>query len=121
MPAEKYTADQMIRALTETHGMKSAAARALHCSRRTVDRYIDNYPTVREAYEDAREIVLDMAEAALFREIQNGNITAIIFTLKTVGKHRGYVERQELTGADGGAVPLEIVLKQVAARAGADD
>jgi len=24
--------------------------------------------------------------------------------LKTLGKHRGYVERQEVTGADGGAV-----------------
>ena len=36
--------------------------------------------------------------------MRKGNITAIIFTLKTIGKSRGYVERQEVTGADGGAV-----------------
>ena len=33
--------------------------------------------------------------------MQDGNITAIIFTLKTIGKSGGYVERQELSGPDG--------------------
>lgn len=44
---------------------------------------------------------VDSAETALKRQILDGNITAIIFYLKTKGKHRGYVERQELTGANG--------------------
>jgi hypothetical protein len=32
--------------------------------------------------------------------VEAGEIAAIIFRLKTKGKKRGYVERQELTGAD---------------------
>jgi hypothetical protein len=41
--------------------------------------------------------------------IKAGNVTAIIFYLKTQAKDRGYVERQELTGADGGKLQVEYV------------
>ena len=102
--AEKYTANQMIEALREKHGNLSAAARFLGCSRNTISRYIDLYPTVKAVADEERETLIDFAENQLFKQVQDGNITAIIFTLKTIGKHRGYVERQEVTGADGGAI-----------------
>ena len=101
---EKYTAAQIIEALREKHGNLSAASRYLNCSRDTIRRYIDLYPTVKAVADEERETLIDFAENQLFKQVQDGNITAIIFTLKTIGKHRGYVERQELTGADGGAV-----------------
>ncbi len=37
----------------------------------------------------------------LDKGMQEGNMTATIFFLKTQGKSRGYIERQEITGADG--------------------
>ena len=105
--AEKYTANQMIEALREKHGNLSAAARFLGCSRNTISRYIDLYPTVKAVADEERETLIDFAENQLFKQVQDGNITAIIFTLKTIGKSRGYVERQEVTGADGGAVMVK--------------
>jgi len=102
--AEKYTSDKMIKAIREKHGNLSAAARYLGCSRNTIARYIENYPTVKAVYDEERETLIDFAENQLFQQVKDGNITAIIFTLKTIGKHRGYVERQEVTGADGGAI-----------------
>ena len=42
-----------------------------------------------------------MAESQLHKQILDGNTTATIFYLKTKGKKRGYVERQEITGVDG--------------------
>ena len=105
--AEKYTANQMIEALREKHGNLSAAARFLGCSRNTISRYIDLYPTVKAVADEERETLIDFAENQLFKQVQDGNITAIIFTLKTIGKLRGYVERQEVTGADGGAVMVK--------------
>ena len=102
--AEKYTTAKMIEALREKHGNLSAAARFLNCSRNTIARYIDTYPTVKAVADEERETLIDFAENQLFQQVKEGNITAIIFTLKTIGKHRGYVERQEVTGADGGAV-----------------
>ena len=101
---EKYTAAQIIEALREKHGNLSAASRYLNCSRDTIRRYIDLYPTVKAVADEERETLIDFAENQLFQQVKDGNITAIIFTLKTIGKSRGYVERQEVTGADGGAV-----------------
>jgi hypothetical protein len=86
--------------------MLSAAARDLGVSRQTVYNYIEKYVTVREARDEARDTLLDMTEGKLFEAIKRGNIAAIMFTLKTIGKSRGYVERiqQEVTGADGGPI-----------------
>ena len=104
---EKYTAAQIIEALREKHGNLSAASRYLNCSRDTIRRYIDLYPTVKAVADEERETLIDFAENQLFQQVKDGNITAIIFTLKTIGKHRGYVERQEVTGADGGAIIVD--------------
>ena len=105
--AEKYTSDKMIKAIREKHGNLSAAARYLGCSRNTIARYIENYPTVKAVYDEERETLIDFAENQLFQQVKDGNITAIIFTLKTIGKSRGYVERQEVTGANGGAIIVD--------------
>ena len=104
---EKFTANQIINALREKHGNLSAAARYLGCDRHTISRYISLYPSVKSVADEERETLIDFAENQLFKQVQDGNITAIIFTLKTIGKHRGYVERQEVTGADGGAVVVK--------------
>jgi len=45
--------------------------------------------------EAARQSIVDDAEDGLRSKVLKGDITAIIFTLKTIGKERGYVERVE--------------------------
>ncbi len=56
--AEKYTSDKMIKAIREKHGNLSAAARYLGCSRNTIARYIENYPTVKAVDVTGGEPVL---------------------------------------------------------------
>ena len=46
-------------------------------------------------------IALDFVESQLFKNIKEGKTSEMIFYLKTKGKKRGYIERQEITGADG--------------------
>ena len=41
------------------------------------------------------ESSVDLAESKLIEAIKDGNLTAIIFFLKTQGKSRGYSERSE--------------------------
>lgn len=102
--AEKFTADEVAKAITEASGILTAAARILGCSRTTVHRYVNQYATVKAAYEEANESMIDFAEQQLFKNIKAGKEASIFFFLKTKAKHRGYVERAELTGKDGGAI-----------------
>ena len=106
-----HTAEEVANAIRDANGMVSAAARKLDVDRTTVYRYINKYVTVKNALDEARESLLDMTEAQLFKAVQGGNVTAIMFTLKTIGKDRGYVERSqhEVSGADGREIVFRVI------------
>ena len=91
----KFTEARMGQALTEAYGVIETAARRLSCSRKTVYEYLKRYPALDEVLSEARESALDFAESKLMAAIEDGNLTAIIFFLKTRGKSRGYSERTE--------------------------
>jgi transposase-like protein len=91
----RLTVGQIDNALRASSGNVAHTARQLGVSRSTLYRRINESSTLQEALADAREELVDIAESALRQEIESGNITAIIFTLKTLGKGRGYVERQQ--------------------------
>lgn len=103
---KRYTAQQVIDALEKAQGYVSKAASILGCSSQTVYNYRDEYKTVKEAWDGIRERRHDFVENALHNAIKEGNVTAIIFYLKTQAKQRGYVERQEVTGAGGASIVL---------------
>lgn len=107
---EKFTPDEIIQAIEKSeYGKPSEIADALGCSDRTIYNYIKRYETVKSAIGLRKERQKDYVEGKLFSEIKKGNITAIIFYLKTQAKDRGYVERQEVTGAD--SSPIELIVK----------
>ncbi|MDD5501608.1 MAG: hypothetical protein PHH57_08045 [Candidatus Omnitrophica bacterium] len=100
------TAARIIKALEETQGLLTAAAKRAGVSYSTIKRYVADYPSVAQAKEEAQERLLDFAEGKLYQKIKDGDTASLIFYLKTQGKKRGYVERVENTGKDGG--PIEI-------------
>ena len=59
---------------------------------------------------EARENTLDFVESKLMKAIDDGNLTAIIFFLKTRGKSRGYSERSEFGRASDGE-PVQVTFK----------
>jgi hypothetical protein len=105
----RYTAAQVAEALTETKGMLFIAAQRLGCSHETVRKYCKQYPSVQAARDAQRGIMIDTSELKLWQAIQNGEAWAITLALKTLGKDRGYVERQEVTGQDNGPLMLKVV------------
>lgn len=112
MAKQRYTATQVADTLQESNGLVGVAAERLGCTRRTVQRYIERYETVAQARDDARDNLTDTVEGKLIEKIKGGDTTAIIFYLKTQAKNRGYVERQEVTGAEGkppAVIGIEII------------
>jgi hypothetical protein len=98
------TAEQMIDAIHKARGFISTAAQFCGVSRQTFYTYLRKYATVQQALEDAREKNHDFVESKLMKAIDDGNVTAMIFYLKTQCKKRGYIERTEFTGRDGGPI-----------------
>lgn len=101
------TAKRIIEALAETNGLLTLAAKKAGVSYTTINRYVHDFPSVKDAAQQAREGMLDFAESKLYSAINEGNMTAIIFYLKTQGKSRGYIERLEQTGAGGEPIKHE--------------
>lgn len=111
MPSKKYKAHDIVEALNASKGMVYVAARQLNCSANTIYSYAKQYPEVQEAIDQQRGLMVDTAELALWKALQAGEAWAVSLTLKTLGKQRGYVERQELTGGNG--APLDIVIRRI--------
>ena len=107
MGKELFTAQQFIEAIPGTGGIITAIARKVGCAWHTAKKYIDNYATIQRAYQDECESILDLAEAKVISAIKDGDSQMIRYYLSTKGKRRGYSERHEITGAEGG--PLEMV------------
>lgn len=73
-----------------TGGIVSQIAEKLQCSRNTVYAYIDKYPEVKTAYDDEKEMILDVCEEGLFAKIYGQDFEAIKYYLERKGKCRGY-------------------------------
>ena len=93
---EAYTEEQVINATRNSGGFVTEIAKRLGCSRATVYAYKKRYPKIAEAIFEEKEGLLDAAEGQLLKQIKNGNITAIIFYLKTQGYKRAYGDRTKL-------------------------
>jgi len=87
---------QLLLAMEKNMAIVTHACKKAGCSRKTFYEYYNNDPDFKEQIDALQDMVVDFAEGALLKSIQNGSDTAIIFYLKCKGKKRGYIERSEL-------------------------
>lgn len=92
----KLTNNSVRDALMDSHGNISAAARSLGVTRQALQFRIEKNPELAQIVIDARESRVDIAEDKLGESLLLREAWAVCFTLKTLGKSRGYVEKQEV-------------------------
>lgn len=92
---DKKKSDFLV-ALKNNNGNISEACEAINIGRRTYYSWIEKDETFKQDAEDAQESLIDLAESKLVENIKDNDNTSIIFFLKTKGKKRGYVEKQEV-------------------------
>lgn len=96
----------IIKALEASHGLVGPAAKLLACSRQALYQRLQADPELEKVLRESREQILDLAESRLFKLVENGNLAAVTFVLRTIGKSRGYGERIE--AEHGGGVQARI-------------
>ena len=87
---------KMLVALEQSLGVVTTACKKAEVPRSTFYKWYTEDEKFREEVNDISNITIDFAESQLLSQIKGGNTTATIFYLKTKGKERGYVERQEV-------------------------
>jgi hypothetical protein len=87
--------ENFIEALKNTLGNISLACDRCNIARTTYYNWISEDKSFHSHVKEIEERNLDFAESQLLKGIKNENATLLIFYLKTKGKNRGYVERQE--------------------------
>ena len=81
--------------LESSFGNVTIACRNTGIARATFYKWLNDDEVFKKKVDEVNESAIDYVEHSLMRLIKEGNPTAIIFYLKTKGKNRGYVERQE--------------------------
>jgi ACT domain-containing protein len=111
-PADKpdKTKKEIIKALFECYGIVTAACKKVGIARDTYYQWYRNDPEFAKACDATEISTIGMVEDKLYGKILSDDTTSIIFYLKTKGKHKGYVERIEQTGANGGAIQSEVTI-----------
>lgn len=102
----------MIEALEKSLGVVTTACKIVGIDRTLHYKWMKEDKEYADEVLSLSEMVLDFAESKLHNLISTGDTTATIFFLKTKGKKRGYIERTEITGADGdklNAITVEII------------
>jgi hypothetical protein len=110
--SEEQLTDKQIKfleKLREFKGNITRASKATGIDRRTHYRWL-NCRTYKKEYEDVQESVIDIVEDSFVKNIEDGNVTAQIFFLKTKGKKRGYTEKEEKKEEEN-SIPLSKLAK----------
>tara|TARA_R110001592_G_scaffold63631_3_gene195167 strand:+ start:4850 stop:5233 length:384 start_codon:yes stop_codon:yes gene_type:complete len=86
----------VLQALEQTLGIVSQACKIAKIGRTQYYLWIKEDDEFAKQVNEIDDITLDFAESQLHKQINQGNTTATIFFLKTKGKKRGYIEKNEI-------------------------
>jgi hypothetical protein len=109
MTNKDITKKAMLEALEKSLGVVTAACKSVDIARETHYRWMREDSDYKAAVEEIGDVAIDFAESQLHKQIKEGNSTATIFFLKTKGKKRGYVERQEVDVNTGKLFQIEVL------------
>lgn len=109
LDTQKKTA---LEALEKSLGVVTTACKSIGLARSTFYEWLKD-DSFKQAVNEIQEVAIDFAESQLHKQIADGNTSATIFYLKTKGKKRGFVERQEISAPDGKEFTVEIIDRTV--------
>lgn len=87
---------QLVLAMEKSLGVITTACKSVGIARSTFYEWYNSDIDFKNDIDDIKEVATDYVVSKLFEQIKNNNHVSTIFYLKTKGKDRGFVERQEI-------------------------
>ena len=106
----RITIRNFTKAANKSGGIQTIIAERLGVSRAAVSLYVAKTPEAKEILEQEFEKIVDLAENTVFSKISKGDLKASELLLKTKGKTRGYIEKQEIQHDGLENVPIKIII-----------
>ena len=107
----EHSKKRVLDALEKSLGVVTTACKIANVGRTQFYYWLKEDKEFASKVKDIADVALDFAESQLFSQIKDGNTSATIFYIKTKGKSRGFVERQELDHtSDGEPIRINIDL-----------
>jgi hypothetical protein len=108
----KVLLPDFLEAIKASRGIKVTIAKRLGISRQTVDVYLKKWESAKTAYDEEVDLLGDEVENRIIDVMFGDDIELAIQTCKWYAakklKHRGYVDRQEVGGANDGPVSIRV-------------
>lgn len=109
MAKTKNGAGKVIKAIEGSGGIKQLIAERLGVHRHTVTNYLNKYPTAQQAYNNEVAVVGDKAEEIIHDALKEDDLQTAKWYAMNKLKDRGYAERHEITGKEGGDLTIRYV------------
>ena len=107
----KVTKKQVMEALESTKGSAYLAAKKLNVSHTLIYDYLNEYPEVRAIQALHQGVLIDVGVLKLTEAVYRGEQWAVKYVLSTLGKERGFSERQEISGPEGKDIEIKVEFK----------
>jgi len=91
-----HTKKRVIEALEKSLGVITTACKIADISRTQFYNWLKDDEDFAKKVQEIENVTLDFVESQLHKQIKENSTAATIFFLKTKGKKRGYIERQEI-------------------------
>lgn len=106
-----YTEEQIAQALLDEKGLQYLAAEKLGMFPSHLVERIKVSPYLQKIRDIAKERRIDVAERSLSNMTEREELGAVVWTLKTIGKSRGYTETTEISVSPETAQQFENMMK----------
>lgn len=117
----KPSKKQILEAIEGTGGIILTVAKKLGVHWNTAEKYCLMYEETRTALNNEKEKILDLAEIGIYKKIQEGDTDIGKWVLSRKGKNRGWSERQEITGKDGGKLEVNATIEIIGNKPESED
>jgi len=103
---------EIAQVLTECKGLVALTAKRLGVAPVTIRSRITKSPELQRVQNESLETVVDYAESELLKKIKDGDLTALMFFLKSKGKERGYGDKVDGSNVNISVAPQKTIVFQ---------